>query len=205
MYPELPTDTIGRICYTKVNPVKAGLVKYPKRWKGVCEAWPTPALELSKPKGFFREGKKEGEGRVWPETATLRFHRPRGFDHLSDEKLAEKIAEKMAEEETKARKSVFDKGRGFCGFKAVLKQSRHACAKSKEKPKGKPKGKNRNISPRIACKDRELRIARINANRQWQFEYCDARDRFNAGERDVIFPAGTNKMRVLHNVRVAPS
>ena len=107
----------------------------------------------------------------------------------------------MAEEETKARKSVFDKGRTFCGFKAVLKQSRHACAKSKEKRKGK----NRKISPRIACKDPKLRIARINANRQWQLEYCDARDRFNAGERDVVFPAGTNKMRVLHNVRVAPS
>ena len=79
VYPELPTDTIGRICYTKVNPVKAGLVKYPKRWKGVCEAWPTPALELSKPKGFFREGKKEGEGRVWPETATLPISSPSWF------------------------------------------------------------------------------------------------------------------------------
>ena len=197
VHPELPDDTIGRICYTKANPVKAGLVTYSTRWKGVCEAWPTPERELPKPKGFFREGKKEGDGRVWPEKATLRFHRPRGFDHLSDEDLETEIAKQLLVEETKARKTVLDSRRTFCGFQAVLKQSRYACAKSDEK--------RRKPSPRIACKDPARRVARIEADRLWLAQYEDARDRFNAGERDVVFPHGTNKMHVLHNVRVAPS
>ena len=83
----------------------------------------------------------------------------------------------------------------------LLKQSRYAKAKSSEKSDEK----RRNISPRIACKDPALLIARINADRLWLAQYEDARDRFNAGERDVVFPLGTNKMRVLHNVRIAPS
>ena len=125
------------------------------------------------------------------------FHRPRGFEHLSDADLETEIAKQLLAEETKARQAVFDSGRTFCGFQAVLKQSRYAKAKSDEK--------RRKISPRIACKDPALRIARINADRLWLAQYEDARDRFNAGERDVVFPLGTNKMRVLHNVRVAPS
>ena len=201
VHPELPDDTIGRICYTRANPVKAGLVTYSERWKGVCESWPTDPRELSKPKGFFREGKKEGDGRVWPEKATLRFHRPRGFAHLTDADLETEIAEQLLAEETKAREAVFASGREFCGFQVVLKQSRYAKAKSSEKSDEK----RRNISPRIACKDPALRIARINADRLWLAQYEDARDRFNAGERDVVFPLGTNKMRVLHNVRIAPS
>ena len=138
---------------------------------------------------------------MWPEKATLRFHRPHGFEHLTDADLETEIAEQLLAEETKAREAVFDSGREFCGFQVVLKQSRYAKAKSGEKRDEK----RRKNSPRIACKDPVLRIARINADRLWLAQYEDARDRFNAGERDVVFPLGTNKMRVLHNVRVAPS
>jgi len=38
--------------------------------------------------------------------------------------------------------------------------------------------------------------------RDFQKRYKEALKRYRAGERDVVFPAGTWKMRVLFNVRV---
>ena len=35
-------------------------------------------------------------------------------------------------------------------------------------------------------------------------QYADALARWNAGERDVVFPAGTVRMRLRHNVATEP-
>jgi hypothetical protein len=59
------------------------------------------------------------------------------------------------------------------------------------------------ISPRVACRDKWRRIERLQANKEWKAEYNDCRDRWRAGDRDVVFPYGTYLYRVRHSVRVA--
>jgi hypothetical protein len=40
--------------------------------------------------------------------------------------------------------------------------------------------------------------------KRFQLEYADALGRWNAGARDVVFPAGTVRMRLRHKVATEP-
>ncbi len=60
------------------------------------------------------------------------------------------------------------------------------------------------MNPRIACKDKWLRIDAIKREQSFQQEYRQAYDSYQAGNRDVVFPAGTFWMKEQFDVRVAP-
>ena len=191
---EAPSDLVGRIAYTMANAVEAGLVRYGKSWPGLRMAWPRKAKTFKRPPKFFRGAKKGGK---WPEEATLELTRPPGYDELSDDELAQVIDRAIEEREEGFRRQYDAEGRRFLGRRAVLAQSRHAVPTTRE-------ARSR-ISPKFASRDRARRIARILGNQQWLARYRNALRRWCAGERDVVFPAGTYKMRVLHGVACAPA
>jgi len=198
VHPVTRMDSIGRIAYTLANPVKAGLVEYSHRWPGLCLSWPCTSQEFERPEiEFFRDTKKKADGRApkWPATATLKLHRPRGFSDYADDELAVLIAERVAAVEAKERSAVFARGGGFLGARWVLRESRY----------GRPKNAEElgRISPRVASRDRCLRIERLEANRLWRDDYQASLERYMTGDRDVVFPYGTYKMRVIHGVNVA--
>lgn len=193
VYPELPTDLLERIAYTMANPVKAGLVKLGKSWPGIRKCWPDPPTWFTRPAVYFDS---ESDSDDWPECAELVLHRPRGFEELPDNELAIRVRGAVEHAEGEARRAVEKSGRGFCGRSEVLKQSRNQCATS-ERP-------SRRVIPEVACRDRELRIARLLERKRWRAVYAERLSRWRNGERDVLFPPGTFKMRVVHNVRVEP-
>ncbi len=87
------------------------------------------------------------------------------------------------------------KGEPFLGRRGVLEQSRH------DRPQTRaPRFGN---SPRVACRNRWRRIERLRSNGQWHADYREALAGWCAGARDVVFPVGTYKMRVIHGVRCA--
>jgi hypothetical protein len=86
-------------------------------------------------------------------------------------------------------------GKPFLGRRNVLAQPRHSQPRSREPRFG--------ISPTVACRNKWLRIERLKANKQWRVDYGAALARWRAGDREVEFPAGTYKMRVLHGARCA--
>ena len=59
------------------------------------------------------------------------------------------------------------------------------------------------MSPKLACLNKWRRIERLQANKLWLSEYRAARTRRSDGDRDVVFPAGTYQLRVLHGVKCA--
>ena len=188
-----PSDIIGKIAYTLANPTTSYLVEKSSSWPGVRAAWPAKPRVVRRPWWFFRD---EEDGGEWPEKATLRFHRPPGFDSLSDEELAEKIAAATAALEEKARAEVREKGGRFFGRRAIRRQTRYDYPSSREATFG--------IVPHVAAKSKSARIARLESNQVWLEQYDDALERYRAGDHSAVFPYGTYEMRVLYDVRCRP-
>jgi hypothetical protein len=73
-----------------------------------------------------------------------------------------------------------------------MKMSPYRCAKSYEE--------RRSLSPTIAAGrgQTEARVAAIERLRRFRDDYAEAKARWCAGDRDVVFPAGTYWMVVHH-------
>ena len=99
------------------------------------------------------------------------------------------------EREARARAERDREGKRFLGRRNVLAQSRHDRPRTREPRFG--------ISPKVGCRNKWRRIERLRANRQWTDDYLEALACWRAGERGVVFPYGTYKMRVVHGVRCA--
>ena len=188
-----PDDLIGKIAYVMANPVEGFLVRFGHTWPGVRAAWPQAPRVVKRPRGFFRG---ENEGGVWPDEATFELSRPSGHDELSDHELAERIEAAITEREERFRQQADREGIAFLGRRQVLRQSRHACPKTRAPRFG--------VSPRVACKNKWRRIERLRQNRAWTRDYAVAWRAWANGDRDVVFPHATYQMRVFHRVTCAP-
>jgi hypothetical protein len=169
---------------TMCNPVAARLVEAGHHWPGVRRASPAKPLVVRRPPGFFRSGKDGGE---WPDEATLTFVRPPGLDDLSDAELAERLADAISAREDELRREAHAAGQRFLGRRAVRKQSRHAYPSSREQRLG--------LRPTLACRSKWARIERLQRKRDWESQHADALARLRAGDRNVLFPYGTYKLR----------
>jgi hypothetical protein len=189
-----PDDMIGKIAYTMANPVAARLVMHGHSWPGVRAAWPRKARLIKRPGWFFRGPDKGGK---WPDEAVLEFSRPPGYDHLSDEELATVIAAEIGRRENRERREAEEAGEKFLGRRGVLAQSRYARPKTREPRFG--------LSPRVACRNKWRRIETLQADKAWLDDHTASMDRWRRGDRSVVFPYGTYKMRLVHGVRCAPA
>jgi bacteriocin-like protein len=187
-----PADLTDKIAYTMANPVDAGLVRHGRSWPGLRRAWPCRPLRVARPERFFRG---EAEGGTWPEVAVLELVRPPGYEELSDDELAAVIGGAIEEREARLRAEHDAAGRSFLGRHGVLGQPRHGRPRTRE-----PRFR---ISPRVACRNKWLRIERLRANRRWLTSYGEAVAHWRAGNRRVVFPLGTYLMRVVHRARCA--
>ena len=187
-------DILDKIIYTLANPVEALLVERGEQWPGVRSAWPAPPRKIKRPKGFFRG---EEDGGSWPEEVTLSFHRPPGFDELSDEELATLLRDTLETRERGIRKEARRKRQTFLGPEAILAQRRHAYPRSKEKRFG--------IRPTVAAKWKWARIERLRRNKEWLAHYEAALRELRAGNRDVVFPFGTYKLHSYYRIACQPA
>lgn len=183
---------LKQIAYAMANPVEACLVRYGHSWPGVRHAWPCKPLVIKRPPRFFRSME---DGGTWPDEVVLELKRPPGFEELSDEELAKVIKAAIFEREEKFRRQYDAEGRRFLGRRAIRRQSRYSSPRTRASRSG--------ISPKVSSGDRWRRQERLNANKRWLAAYREALPRWRAGDRDVVFPAGTYKMRVVHGVPCA--
>ncbi len=189
---ETAEDRLDAATYTAVNPVKAALVQRADLWPGI-NILPSAlgkTIKVKRPHKFFR-----ANGPL-PEEVELTFTLPPGFEDLTVEQYQELWQARIEAAEEKHRQEVHASGRRFLGRRAVLKQDRFASATSWERRRG--------LKPRLKCRNKWLRIDAIKRLKRFYAEYKEALERFCAGVRDVVFPAGTYWMRVHARVRCAP-
>lgn len=185
---------VDRTAYTLANPTAAGLVRYSKDWPGVrtrVSDIGVCTITVARPRAFFAD-----DGTM-PDTVELRFEMPEALlERHGLEAAQARIAEAVEAKERKAHAEVAAAGWSFKGADRVLKLSPYSRAKTFEA--------RHQLNPRYASAgDHEALNAAIERDGVFAVQYASARERWLAGERDVVWPAGTYAMRRWHNVRCA--
>ena len=129
-----------------------------------------------------------------PDTTVLKLDRPPIMPELSDADLRAKIREALAEKEAElAEKRT---GKPVLGMKAALEIDWRTVPNDGEQLFGR--------HPNFSTETVAQRIAMKRLRKSFPDEYADALARWNADQRDVVFPAGTVRMRLRHNVATEP-
>ena len=61
----------------------------------------------------------------------------------------------------------------------------------------------RKLRPIVACRNLVRRLVELAFFREFRIAYARMRSRWMAGDRNVVFPAGTYLLRVIHGVPCA--
>ncbi|CAN5747064.1 hypothetical protein BH11MYX4_BH11MYX4_30800 [soil metagenome] len=189
-----PADRFAKLVYLLANPVAADLVDCVSDWPGASSFklhLSSQTKTIKRPRGFFR-----ADGAM-PAEVTLRIERPAGFEVLTDEEWTTKLANAVRAEEERARAARRARAKRVLGRKAILRAA----------PTDTPKSLERRgtLRPRIACQNRELRIAELAALARFRAERRLASRRLLAGEHDVVFPYGTYRVRGFFLTKPPPS
>jgi REP element-mobilizing transposase RayT len=185
---ESAADVLDKMVYVLANPVEAGLVRRGREWPGL---WSAPdliggeATRAQRPKEFFRESGP------MPAFGELKLERPPCFER--DDSSVEILRRRLGQAEERAAADLARKGRAPLGAARVLAQNPNA-----RPAPGEPR---RNLSPRIARRNKWGRIEALLRLADFGRAYRDALRAWRAGVRDVSFPPGTWLMRVHHLAR----
>lgn len=178
---------IDKIAYTLCNPVQEGLVYRGADWPGLRLGRPG-RYRVRKPKAFFRaHGPMPDELVLEVATPTLAGLAPRAAQT--------RIENSVAERESTERARVLGEGRRFLGHRAVSRQDPVTSPRTFEPRRG--------LSPRIASRNKWLRIEVLARCAEFALAYRAAFRAWCASQREVIFPFGTYVMRHRHQVRCA--
>jgi REP element-mobilizing transposase RayT len=183
------TDLVRKAGYVLANPVAAGLVKHGYQWPGLRtapEQLGTAVLTARRPAKFFR-------AKSWPASVELALTVPPGF--ASVQEFQDAVAREDRKLEDEARTALAAKGGRFVGRAKVLAQDPLTAPAGTEPRRG--------LNPRIAAKDIVERIEAIARLKRYVHEYRAALAKLRAGVRDVVFPAGTYRLRVELGVACA--
>ena len=184
-----PRDVVAKAAYVLANPVAAGLVQRGADWPGL---WSSPEQISSgkrlayRPKHFFAS-----DG-LMPAEVGLELTPAPGF---SAGDFRSQVSEALARLEEQHRRQLAAEGRRFLGVARVLAQSPFA----RPKP-GEPRFE---MNPRIAARDKWRRIEAIQRLKTFIAQYRQAWAARRSGEANVLFPAGTYALRLLHGVQCA--
>ncbi|MCR9193071.1 MAG: hypothetical protein NXI01_10620, partial [Gammaproteobacteria bacterium] len=197
--------------YTLANAVAAGLVHKTSRWKGLNSLkmeygkpypverpsvglWST-ARQHAKRKSSQRSGRARFAGRITtPKVAIMMIDRPRIRPDLEDTQLRAQIRKSLEVREAEIRKE--RGGKKALGMAKVLKIPWRTVPLKGETLFDR--------NPTFATETVEERIAMKRERRRFLADYRACLERFNKGERDVVFPAGTVRMRLRHNALTEP-
>jgi putative transposase len=174
-----PDDVLDKMIYAITNPAKDHLVEKVVHWPGVDAVSAITAgvpLTALKPSHFFRP---DGD---LPDAVTLEFHRPPGLEAWTHAEFASCLRARVAAVEAdaaEARRRLKIKVLGRAG---ILSQSWRDRPKSREP--------RREMSPRVACKNRWRRIEALGRKKAFLDRYSTCRGSLLA-KTCVPFPAGT--------------
>ncbi len=193
--------------YTLANAVAAGIVTKTAHWKGFNSLRMSygkkytvkkPPIGLwSKKQSHKNRRSSQRSGRAafarlskLPDEAVLLLDRPGIHPNLSDEELRAKIREnlKTREAEIAAKRN----GKPVLGMKAARQIDWRTVPVEGEELFGR--------QPTFSTETHKQRSAMKRLRRKFLRDYRLALARWNAGERDVVFPAGTVRMRLRHLV-----
>lgn len=187
----LTTDALmDKLVYVATNPVKDGLVERVHQWPGpnfVKALLTGKPMKATRPKHFFREAGS------MPAEVELRLELP---DYIEDKAaFLVELQRRITEIEEECIQERAKTGRGIVGRRRVLRTSWRDSPTSREP--------RRQLRPRVAAKDKWIRMVELEERRAWRLEYRNARARWLA-KLPAEFPYGVYWLRRFANVAVKP-
>jgi hypothetical protein len=185
-----PGDILAKAAYVLANPVAAGLVRRGAEWPGL---WTSPAqigtatLVARRPKVFF-----DPRGYL-PDSIELQLTTPPGFQSAAE--FRSLLSDALRRLEEKHQRELASAGSRFLGVARVLTQSPFSRPAA-----GEPRFE---LKPRIAARDKWKRIEGISRLKSFLREYREAWLARRSAFADVLFPAGTYLLRLMHGVQCA--
>lgn len=175
---------LDKTAYTLTNPVAAHLVTRAAIWPGVSSLaafLDDGRMHAWRPRQFFD---KNGE---MPERAELRITPPPSFGKTSSTRWRKLVQAEVQRIEQEAESERARTGRRVLGRKAILRQQ----------PLGSPKDlePRRQMTPRVATRNKWLRIERLQSDKRFRELYRLAYQEWRVGN-DARFPWGTYKLRL---------
>ncbi len=189
------SDVVDQLVYTMLNPVAARLVERGCEWPGLRSS-PRDLGRVyvaRRPNWFF--------SREAPEEVELPLTEPPCFRGREAE-LREVLAERVREGEREYRDEAKRSRRSFLGRERVLAEAATATPREAEEDAKKGAG---GVAPEVKARRKWSRIEAITSLKTFRARYREALEKFRAGVRDVLFPAGTYRMRVFFNVACEPA
>jgi putative transposase len=177
-------DAFDKLVYTVANAVRKHLVERCEEWPGatsIRQNLGEGAIELVRPSRFFSDKSK------LPKHVSLRAERLPGFEDLSNAEYFAKFDRAVRHQEALARATRKKTGQRVLGRKGVLAQS-HLSRPRTPSPRS-------DVRPHVACRDEARRKIELSALLAFRWGHKIARERYCAGDRAVVFPAGTYRMR----------
>jgi hypothetical protein len=178
------TAQLEKLVYVLANPTD--LVGRAALWPGatsmhaLAEGAPIVATI---PKHFFRD---DDAGGAMPETVTISFQAPPALAQLAREEYVRLVSGRLEQEESSRAERRRELGIGVLGPGRIRAQHWNDRPKDAEP--------RRELSPTVACRDKWLRMERLNQNRSFQDAYRRAFEAFRRGLA-ALFPIGTWAMR----------
>jgi putative transposase len=192
---ELLTDAaiVQKIAYVMANPVAAGLVRRARDWPGI-RSLPSDlgaaAWTAARPDYYFDPANPD-----WPPTASLELSPP-PLDAMSDADFSSAVALELQHQESEARATWSAKGFHALTPVQLARLSPFRRARSWEPVR------RRNPAFAVGRGQRAAFFAAVVALRKFRTTYRAALDRWRAGLREVLFPAGTWAMQQFHGAWV---
>jgi putative transposase len=188
-------DVFKKSLYLHLNCVEAGIVRHPRDYHGVL-SW---NMEYDRPKVVRRPDFFFSKN--MPETMKLVIRRPEQVrPELGDRELRRAIRAEVTKRAGDIVAAKREAGESFTGFDRAMRRPRHQSAGDRMSPGGHKSG----IRPHVSAGDVDTRIAALQGLKTFWKRHALAMARWRAGDRKVVFPYGTYKMRVLHNANIEP-
>ncbi|MFH2006252.1 MAG: hypothetical protein ABI333_06675 [bacterium] len=181
-------DALDRMVYNMANPTSSGLVEKVDQWPGLItlpEHLDGRVLRATRPDFYF-----DPKGKM-PKELELVLEPPPGCEDWDREELIRYLRTRIQEREAAAYEKYDGK---FLGVKKILAMHHTDQPKTRE-PRRKP-------SMRIAARNKWQRIEELHRLKTFERDYADCQSRYRAGDKDVVFPAGTFWMKHFTPARV---
>ncbi|AUX20082.1 transposase [Sorangium cellulosum] len=185
---------VEKIAYVLANPVAAGLVRHAREWPGAkvdVGELGHGVLRAVRPTVYL-----DPENPQWPEEVALPLALPPAVERDSAESFRRDVAAELERQEAQAHAEMQRQGLHVLGAERASKISPYERATSFESL--------RDRNPTFAVgreQDSAWRIAAATV-RAFRASYRAALERWRAGVRSAVFPAGTWWMRTFHGACV---
>ncbi|WP_437541021.1 transposase [Sorangium sp. So ce367] len=181
---------VEKIAYVLANPVAAGLVRHAREWPGAkvdVGELGCGVLRAARPVAYL-----DPENPQWPEEVTLPLALPPVVEQDSVDDFRHEVAVELNVQEAQAHSALQQQGRRFLGAERVTKISPYERVTSFEALG------ERNPTFAVGREQGDARRIAGAAVRAFRASYRAALERWRAGVRSVVFPAGTWWMCTFH-------